>query len=159
MRWRMPSAVREPDLVEHAAHVCVRRREPVRAHADLQVLQRARALVQRWRLDDRPDLADGLAEARLPRLVAEDACVALRRPLEAEQHAHRGRLAGAVGPEQPDDRAFGHGERQPVDHRAAAEALDQPVELEGVRLAGRHVDDKPTHLRARLRATCEVRGR
>ena len=50
------------------------------------------------------------------------------------EDAHGGRLAGAVGAEQPEDRPLLDGERHPVEraHVALGEDLDEVVRLHGI---------------------------
>ncbi len=51
---------------------------------------------------------------------------------DAEQDAHQRGLAGAVGPEQPDDPARGHVEVDALQHDAVAEPLADAARLQGV---------------------------
>ena len=52
------------------------------------------------------------------------------RPKHAGDQVEHGRLAGAVGADQADDRPFGHREAQAADCVNAAEGLADPGELE-----------------------------
>ena len=61
---------------------------------------------------------------------AEDATAARRRPGEAEQELDRGRLAGAVGTEQPDDLATPDDQVEAGQGRRRSVRLDDAVELD-----------------------------
>jgi hypothetical protein len=47
------------------------------------------------------------------------------------EHAHGGRLAGAVGAEQAEHRAAPHGKVDAVQRDRLTEALDEPLGLDG----------------------------
>ena len=55
---------------------------------------------------------------------------ARRRPQQAAHHLERGRLAGAVGPEQAEDLAAADAERDPIGRGEVAELLGQPAGLD-----------------------------
>ena len=81
---------------------------------------------------------------------------------QAEQHPQGGGLAGAVGAEEPGDRAGVDGEGQVVDGGHAAEALGEPVDLDGVPwpqhpTSSRRWQSSPSGLDRRLSARRAVR--
>ena len=65
--------------------------------------------------------------------MAEHPSAAARRVDDAEQDAKGRRLASAIGAEQAEDRAGGHGEADAVDGARLAEILDQIDGLDGER--------------------------
>ena len=69
--------------------------------------------------------------AQAPVRPAADQRGALVGRVQAEDHPHRGGLAGAVGPDEPGDLPGLHGERHPVQGDRRAEALAQAVDLDG----------------------------
>ena len=77
-------AIGQAHAVQDLAHLGVAHRESHRRDADLEILHRADVLVERRRLDDRPDLARRLAKAGRALLVAEDARVPARGALQAQ---------------------------------------------------------------------------
>src|SRR4051794_23453330 len=81
-----------------------------------------------------------------------DARLAGRRPREAEHHAQRGRLAGAVRPEEARHGALAHRERQVVDGDDVGVALREAGSLD--RRAARHGRALPL-LRAARRAEAD----
>jgi hypothetical protein len=64
-------------------------------------------------------------------VVAHDLGVAAVGAQDGGQHAHRGRLAGAVGAEQAEDAARRHLEVDAVERRDRAESLGQPFHQDG----------------------------
>src|SRR5439155_3993332 len=86
--------------------------------------------VEAWLLDDRPDPAqrDGAFPGHR---MSEKAHRAARGVGEAEQRADQGRLASAVGAEEPERRCLGDGEIDFVDGDAGSEAFDQTASLDG----------------------------
>jgi hypothetical protein len=62
-------------------------------------------------------------------IVSQHAGFARIGPQQRRQDADGGRLAGAVGPQQPVDAAGGHEQIEPVDRARVAEALDEPRSL------------------------------
>ncbi len=74
------------------------------------------------------EVADALAH--LSDGFAEDGDGALVRRQDAQHHAQRGRLAGAVGPEEAQDGAARQGEAEIVDRREIAEALGDVGEFD-----------------------------
>ena len=63
-------------------------------------------------------------------VMPEHAAHALVGIDDAQQHPQRGGLARAVGAENAVDRAFGHGQVDPVDRQRPVEPLDQPARLD-----------------------------
>ena len=63
--------------------------------------------------------------------MAEHAAAARRRVDDPEQHAQRGRLAGAIGAEHAVDDAGRHREADAVDRAVVAEILDQVDGFDG----------------------------
>ena len=66
---------------------------------------------------------------------AEAGALALVRRQQAAEHADGRGLARAVGPEKAVDRALRHADVEMVDHRALAEALGQPADVDDRRVA------------------------
>ena len=93
-----------------------------------QVVVRRSAGVDRARLEHRADLAQRRRE------VAVAAAVDRRRPggrrIEADDHAHRRRLAGAVGPEEAGDATGPDLEAQVIDGQRVAVALAQMRDID-----------------------------
>jgi hypothetical protein len=69
---------------------------------------------------------------------AEDFPLPLRRLQDPAQHAQRGGLAGAVGPEEPVQLALAHAEVEVIDGDHLAEPLGEPARQDGVPLGVRH---------------------
>jgi hypothetical protein len=104
---------------------------PAQAGHQDQVLPRGEVLVQRSELAGQ---RDPLSHPRrlLDDVVAADACPALIGTQQRRQHAHGGRLAGAVGPQQRHDGAVLHLQVEILDGGEVAEALRQACCLYGV---------------------------
>jgi hypothetical protein len=85
---------------------------------------------------DRPGVQQGphdpQGRAQLLVAAAVDQGVAGGGPVKAEDHPHRGGLAGAVGTEEAGHLARLHLERQVVDGQGGAVPLGQPVQLDHV---------------------------
>ena len=129
-RWPMPEreALGAPprDVLQahHAEHlVDPAGRDAGQLGEREQVLARAAAAVHRLGVEQRAHLAGGVGE--LAEGVAADGGVARGRGVQAQNHAHRRRLAGAVGPQEAGDRARPYLERQVVHGRLGAIALRQ----------------------------------
>ena len=75
-------------------------------------------------------VADPCPRGAVAERRAEHATAARRRPGHAEQELDRGRLAGAVGTEQPDDLATADDQVEPGQGRRRSVRLDDPVELD-----------------------------
>ena len=71
-----------------------------------------------------------------PGVAAEEADRAAVRAEQPEDHPDRGRLAGAIGAEQPVHLTGAYLQVEPAQCRERAEPLDQPVDLDGI-----HHDD------------------
>ncbi|KAG1078100.1 hypothetical protein G6F40_016860 [Rhizopus arrhizus] len=77
-------------------------------------------------------------------LAVERDRAAAGRQQAGDQVEHRG-LAGAVGADQAEDRAFGHGQADVMQHMQAAEALGDGGKLKhGACLPGRPGLDAPS---------------
>ena len=86
-------------------------------------------------LDHDPDVPPHL-ERLSNDVEAEDADLSRGWPHERHQHAQRGRLAGAVRTEQPEDRPAAHLEAEPIDRADFAAApgsihLDELIDRDG----------------------------
>ncbi len=65
-----------------------------------------------------------------PGVVAADPGGAPVRVQQPQEDADRGRLAGAVGAQEPEDLALGDAERDVIDRADAAEVLGEPIDLD-----------------------------
>jgi hypothetical protein len=74
------------------------------------------------------------ADAVGGRVAAEDADVTGCGPGQAGEDAQRCRLAGAVRPQEAEDRAFGDRQVEAVEGALPAELLDEAVQLDGRRV-------------------------
>src|SRR5204863_8820691 len=112
----------------------------VQLREDDQVLLDAQLEIARHRLRDH---ANRMADAvRLPDdVVAVDEGAAGGRRQERRQHPDQRRLAGAVRPEQAEDRAVLDGETDPVHGGEVAEFLHDAANVDGVHV--REVRLKP----------------
>ena len=98
---------------------------------ELEVLRGGEAIVVAVALEQHADL---VAHARARRAgQAWHAHLAAVGPHEAEEHAQRRGLAGAVGAEVPEDRPWLDREGEPVEARRRTEALGDVAEVEGGR--------------------------
>jgi hypothetical protein len=84
--------------------------------------------VDRARLEQRADLVERCRVLGV--VLAVDRDVAGGRPVEAEDQAHRGRLAGPVRAEEAGDDAGSDGEREVVDRALLAVVLHEPARLD-----------------------------
>jgi hypothetical protein len=80
-------------------------------------------------LPDNTDLAAN-AQRVTPHVVSGDARRSLVRGRERRENLDRGRLARAVGAEQPEDRPCGDGEAEAVQRANVAVGLDEAVGLD-----------------------------
>ena len=97
--------------------------EAVRGGHREEVVLGGAAGVHGLRVEQRADLAERGTVLRVRLAVDRD--TALARAVEADDHAHGGRLAGAVRAEEAGDLAGAHGERDVVDGGLRAEALGE----------------------------------
>ena len=110
------------NLVDAAGRQAIAPREPE------QVVAGTSSGMRRAGVEQRPHLAE-----RGPQVTvapAPDPGVARIRLVEAEDEAHRRRLAGAVGPDEARDAARFDAERQPVDGKRAPVSLRQAVRFD-----------------------------
>src|SRR5687768_12852649 len=98
------------------------------------------------RVEKRPDLPQRDVERRIRPAVDEGRAAVGR--VEAEDDPHRGRLAGAVRPDEAGHPARLDGEGQTVDGERAAVALAEPMNFDG----GLHGSDGTTRRRVSHRA-------
>ena len=89
------------------------------------------------RLDEPADAVERFGELMLG-IAAEQACGAVVGMDQAQQDPHRGRLAGAVGPEEPVDVACVDGEIDAVDGNDRPVALHEAAGLERKGRVGAH---------------------
>ena len=120
------AAIREADLAEDLVDRLLRGLavQPVEARGVAQVRAAGHVVVEADGIGQVADPAFDLA--RIARRVEpDDTGLALGRFGQPEQHEDRGRLAGAVLPEQPEDLAAAHLEVEAVDRRELAVLLGQ----------------------------------
>ena len=120
------AAIREADLAEDLVDRLLRGLavEPVEVRGIAQVGAAGHVVVEADRIGQVTDPAFDLA--RIARRVEpDDTGLTLGRFGQPEQHEDRGRLAGAVLPEQPEDLATAHLEVEAVDRRELAVLLGQ----------------------------------
>ncbi len=152
----------EADEVEHLVH-------PPGADAVAlgqaeQVMERAAPAVQRAGLEHRAHLVQRAPDVRVG--AAVDQHRAAGRPVQAEDHPHRGRLAGAVGSEEAGDDAGTDVEAELVDGPHRAVVLAQPACTDhghdrALRAGARHIRDAPESRpdsRRRARLTTSAPG-
>ena len=98
--------------------------QAVRAGEEIEVVAHGKLSVQRILLGD---VADSLPRRSASRadIDARHAQLAARSRQQPAQHAKRRRLAGAVGPEQPENLAAANVEIDVIDGREGAEHADQ----------------------------------
>jgi hypothetical protein len=106
---------------------------PLRASDSVEMREDEQVLLDRERDVEVVELRrDAELRARLLRLFRQRESEQLELTLVGDrlrgQEPHRRRLAGAVGPEQADARAFGHVEIEAVDGRDLAVALDDAAQ-------------------------------
>jgi len=95
-------------------------------HAHEHVLERGHVLEETDVLERAADAALGERMWRLSgQVIAGEDHAAGRRLVHAREHVEERRLAGAVRPDEADDRADGNGEVDVVDRDEAAELLAQ----------------------------------
>jgi hypothetical protein len=122
-------AVRDPAQADGLQHlVDPLRPDPVRLCQREQVVTGAAAAVRRLRLQQRAEDAQrGGVRGVAP---AEHRGDAGRGPVQPDDHAHRRRLAGAVGSEESRHLPGPHLERQPVDGHGRAVPLGQVLHFD-----------------------------
>ncbi|GAB3850537.1 hypothetical protein GCM10027610_075650 [Dactylosporangium cerinum] len=108
------------DLVHPAAGQALGVREPQ------QVVARGPPRLQRTRVQQRTEVTQGAAEAAVR--PAPDQRGARVGCVEAENHPHRGGLAGAVGADESGDLAGFDGERHPVEGGLRPEPFAKSVD-------------------------------
>ena len=96
---------------------------------ELEVPAHRQLRVERRGLGQVADLLLRL-EGRLEDIEAADLRLARGRRHEASEDLHRGRLAGAVGPQKTDDLALGDAEAERVDRDAVAVALGEVADFD-----------------------------
>ena len=134
----------QADELEHC--VDSSSRDAVARGHPAQVLARGAAGMKRPGVEQRPDLPQWDVERRVRPAVDEGRAPVGR--VEAEDEPHRGRLAGAVRPDEARHPARLDGEGQPVDGERGAVALAEPVKFDG----GLHGSDGTTRRRVSHRA-------
>jgi hypothetical protein len=124
-------AVAQPHGLEHLVYAPVA--VPAQRCEHAKVAPPAERRVDHRGLDKRTDVlhVSGEAVAR----HAEDLDPPAGRADQSEEHPDRGRLPGAVGPDEAGDDSLGHGERQPVDGEPVAVPLGQVGRTDGGRAA------------------------
>ena len=108
-----------------------RRAVAVERREQLEVLARRQIGVEARRLDEAGDSLQG-AGAVAHRVAAEQLDRSLAGRDQAERHAQRRRLAGAVGPEEPVDVAGVDVQVDVVDGEHLVVALDEPPSPDGL---------------------------
>ena len=124
----------EADVVDHLERLGVDV-PAARVGADEHVVQHGHRPEQLDVLEGASDPApDDPVHGRLQQALTGELDLALVRRVEPRDHVERGRLAGAVRPDQPDDLAFLDVERDPVEGDDPAEpASDIPQREQGHR--------------------------
>jgi hypothetical protein len=112
-------------VVDERATVAAR--DALQLRAEREVFADAHLRIERDRFGHVADLRACL-EARVADVVAGDDDLAARRAEEAGEDAQRSALARAVRPEEADDLAFVHLEREVVDCDLRSVALDQVLD-------------------------------
>ena len=120
------AAIRQADLAEDLVDRLFRGLavQPVEARRVAQVRAAGHVVVEADRIGQVADPSFDLARVAR-RVEPDDAGLTLSRFGQPEQHEDRGRLAGAVLPEQPEDLATAHLEIEAVDRRELAVLLGQ----------------------------------
>jgi hypothetical protein len=111
----------QADLLQHRVHP--RPADAVAAGQAGQVGEGAAAGVGGVGVEDRADLVQRPADLVVP--APADQRLAGRGAVQAEHHAHGGRLAGPVGSQEAGHHAGADLERQPVDGRGVSVAFGQ----------------------------------
>ena len=109
-----------------------RSRNLVEPGDELQVLGHRQVAIEAEALRHVADLQPD-ARRIAQQVHAEAGAAAAIRAQQAAQHADGGGLAAAVAAEEAADLAFGHLQRQAVDHLPRAETLAQVVHVDGER--------------------------
>ena len=123
----------EPDEPEHLVDAGLR--DLVRRRQRPEVVVGLARRVHVAGVEERPDLPHG--ERHVREVLAVDGRRSRRRAVEAEDHPHRGRLAGTVRPEEAGDLAVGDIERQVVDGQLGSVPLVSPDTSISARSGGR----------------------
>ena len=129
-------AVRQADQFEHPRALRPPRgaREARQLAVDAQHLAAAEPRLVPEQLGQ---VADSAADRDLAQRAAEHPALAAGRIDQAQQELDGGRLARAVGPEEPEHLAARHGHREPGERDRAAEVLLELHAVDGRRGGGR----------------------
>ena len=133
-------SVREGDKVEERREIWPQRlagRARKVARVDQQVLHHGEVGIEVVVLGDHSGAGPHLAPRGRHRLAEHGELAAAWRGM-TKDHAKRGGLAGAVGPEQPEAPALGHPQIDAIDDRFGAEALAKPPRIDHVCIQCRH---------------------
>src|SRR6266702_2187556 len=122
------------DLVQAGGHGVAR--DPVQLGVEAQVLLGGEVVVQGGVLEDQADAPPHLGLA-LDHVEAGHAGAPRARPQQRAQHRDGGRLAGAVGPQEPEGLAGRDAEAHATDGLDLVEPLDQALGLDGGGAVGR----------------------
>src|SRR6266511_4081423 len=122
------------DLVQAGGHGVAR--DPVQLGVEAQVLLGGEVVVQGGVLEDQADAPPHLGLA-LDHVEAGHAGAPRARPQQRAQHRDGGRLAGAVGPQEPEGLAGRDAEAHAADGLDLVEPLDQALGLDGGGAVGR----------------------
>src|SRR6266542_1013318 len=122
------------DLVQAGGHGVAR--DPVQLGVAAQVLLGGEVVVQGGVLEDQADAPPHLGLA-LDHVEAGHAGAPRARPQQRAQHRDGGRLAGAVGPQEPEGLAGRDAEAHAADGLDLVEPLDQALGLDGGGAVGR----------------------
>jgi hypothetical protein len=119
-----------PKVDEVEESIDIGRHAPPPDPLEIQQVRAPRQVrIERGSFDHRADSAE---RGRMAGGIAEDSRIPGGRVHEPEEHAHRRRLAGAVGPEESEDAAPRHPERQLIDRDDVAVSLRQVGRLDHV---------------------------
>src|SRR6266498_4052256 len=122
------------DLVQAGGHGVAR--DPVQLGVEAQVLLGGEVVVQGGVLEDQADAPPHLGLA-LDHVEAGHAGAPRARPQQRAQHRDGGRLAGAVGPQEPEGLAGRDAEAHAADGLDLVEPRDQALGLDGGGAVGR----------------------
>jgi hypothetical protein len=119
------------EFLQRLGDVVLDRPQLIEAGDEFEVLADRQVLVERELLRHVADLALD-AQALGADVEAEHRAFAFVGREQAAHDADGGGLARAVGAEEADDLAFRHRHRDVVDNGLVAEALDQPMDVDGI---------------------------
>jgi len=121
----------ETEVLQRRVDELRNRLQAIEPRHEFEVLGDRQVLVERELLRHVADFALD-QQALAADVVAKHLTLALVGRQQAAHHADGGGLARAVGTKEADDLALRHAHRHVIDHGPAAEALDEPADLDRV---------------------------